>query len=123
MSRQVLVVDDNPGVREGLAKALRVEGFQVVTAENGVAGFAQAEAQSFDAILVDVMMPVLDGMRLYEALALARPQETKKIVFMSAWFDDPEVQRFLDRTGQPVIAKPFEIEGMVRLLRAFATPD
>lgn len=123
MTVRVLVVDDNRGVREGLAKVLTLEGFQVTTAENGVAAFAEAQARPFDAIVLDIMMPVLDGMRLYEALATELPEAATRILFVSAWFDDPDVQRFLDRTGQPVLGKPFDIHELVRLIKTLAATE
>ncbi len=123
MSTSVLVVDDNRGVRDGLAKALSLEGFRVSTAENGLAAFAETEKQPFDAIVLDIMMPVLDGMQLYETLAAEDPKAAKRIMFVSAWFDDPDVQRFLDRTGQPVLGKPFDIHELVRLIRTLAAPE
>ncbi len=123
MTARVLVVDDNRGVREGLAKVLALEGFQVTTAENGVAAFAEAQARPFDAIVLDIMMPVLDGVRLYEVLAAELPEAAKRIVFVSAWFDDPEVRRFLARTGRLVLAKPFDIHELVRLIRTTAPPE
>jgi two-component system response regulator MprA len=118
----VLVVDDNRGVRDGLAKALAVEGFQVRTADNGLAAFAEAQNQAFDAIVLDIMMPVIDGMHLYEALVAEDPAAASRVLFVSAWFDDPDVERFLRRTGRPVVAKPFDIHDIVRRVRLVAAP-
>jgi two-component system response regulator MprA len=118
----VLVVDDNQGVRDGLAKALAVEGFRVCTADNGLVAFTEARKQAFDAIVLDIMMPVIDGMHLYEALVAENPAAANRVLFVSAWFDDPDVERFLRRTGRPVVAKPFDIHDIVRRVRLLASP-
>lgn len=121
MKPSVLVVDDNQGVRDGLAKALAVDGFQVRTADNGLVAFSEARKQSFDAIVLDIMMPVIDGMHLYEALVAEDPAAANRVLFVSAWFDDPDVERFLRRTGRPVVAKPFDIHDIIRRVRLLAT--
>jgi two-component system response regulator MprA len=118
----VLVVDDNRGVRDGLAKALAVEGFQVRTADDGLSAFTEAQKHEFDAIVLDIMMPVIDGMHLYDALVAEQPAAADRVLFVSAWFDDPDVERFLRRTGRPVVAKPFDIHDIVRRVRLLAAP-
>lgn len=117
---RVLLVEDNHDVREGLARVLRQSGFQVVTAENGLEALAQLEGGSFQAVVSDIMMPVMDGIRLYQLLELRHPHMAKHVIFVSAWFDDPEVQAFLARTGRPILRKPFEIGDFVRAVEEVA---
>lgn len=116
----ILLVDDNHEVREGLAKVLRRSGFTVATAENGLEALAQLEGREFRAVICDIMMPVMDGIRLYQLLEARHPQVTKRVMFVSAWFDDPEVQAFLSRTGRPVLRKPFEIPEFIRAVQEVA---
>jgi two-component system NtrC family sensor kinase len=117
----VLLVDDNHEVREGLARVLRRSGFAVATAENGLEALEKlAESPSYRVVICDIMMPVMDGMHLYQQLEARHPQIAERVVFVSAWFDDPEVQAFLARTGRPVLAKPFEIPDLVRKVKEIA---
>ncbi len=116
----ILLVDDNHEVREGLARVLRRSGFTVATAENGLEALAQMEGQEFRAVICDIMMPVMDGIRLYQLLEARHPQLAKHVMFVSAWFDDPEVQAFLTRTGRPVLRKPFEIQDFIRAVQEVA---
>lgn len=106
----ILLVDDNRQVREGLARVLRRSGYSVDTAENGLEALADIEERKFRAIICDIMMPVMDGISLYEALQSRHPGAAQRVMFVSAWFDDPQVRTFLEKTGRPVLQKPFEIQ-------------
>lgn len=116
----VLLVEDNHEVREGLARVLRQWGFEVATAENGLEALAKLEGGTYRAVVCDIMMPVMDGIRLYQLLELRHPQMAKHVMFVSAWFDDPEVQAFLARTGCPILRKPFEINDFIRAVEEVA---
>ena len=116
----VLLVDDNQNVREGLARVLRRSGYAVATAENGLEALAALEGNRYRAIICDIMMPVMDGIRLYQLIEARHPDATKHVLFVSAWFDDPEVQSFLTRTGRPVLRKPFEIAELIKAVQDVA---
>ena len=116
----VLLVEDNHEVREGLARVLRRSGFEVATAENGLDALAKLEGEAFRAVICDIMMPVMDGIRLYQLLEVRHPEVAKHVMFVSAWFDDPEVQEFLTRTGRPILRKPFEIPDFIRAVQEVA---
>jgi two-component system NtrC family sensor kinase len=116
----VLLVEDNPEVREGLARVLRRSGYDVATAENGLDALAKLEGGEFGAVICDIMMPVMDGIRLYQVLEVRHPQMAKHVMFVSAWFDDPDVQAFLARTGRPILRKPFEMSDFLRAVEEVA---
>ena len=119
----LLLADDDVRVRDGLAKLLRRYGFRVETAENGVAALAEIQQKPFDAIVSDVRMPFMDGMRLYERLATDYPEAAQRMVFITGYTDDLNVREFLDITGQPVLTKPFDVVDLVRAVRAISRPD
>ncbi len=120
MGFSVLLVDDNRVLRDALAKVLAIEGFQVSTAENGLTAIAETRKQAFDAIVVEIMLPVIDGMCFYDALEGEDANAARRVLFVSAWYDDPDVERFLRRTGRSVLAKPFDIHELVRGVRTLA---
>lgn len=122
MTIDVLLADDDLRVRDGLAKVLRRYGFRVETAENGVAAFVEIQQKTFDAIVSDIKMPFMDGMRLYERVATDYPETAERVVFITGYADDLEVQEFLDATGQPVLRKPFDVVDLVRAVRAVTHP-
>ncbi len=119
-SPQVLLVDDNVVVRKGLAKALQAAGFAVTVAENGLAALMQIDVRQYRAIILDIMMPVMDGAHFYEQLVTEYPSAARRVLFVTAWADDPTVQSFLADTGRPVLQKPFEIEEFVDAVRRVA---
>ena len=116
---QVLLVDDNATVRRSLSRILEAQGLHALTAENGAVALLALEGRSFDAILCDIMMPIMDGMTFYDGLAAERPEQARRVIFISAWADEPLVREFLDRVGQPVLPKPFDLPVLVEAIRGF----
>lgn len=72
--RRILVIDDQPQVRTAVALALRAKSFEVVTAENGLAGLRAFRATPFDLAIVDIFMPEMDGVKLIKALRERNPK-------------------------------------------------
>jgi DNA-binding response OmpR family regulator len=119
----VLIVEDNPEVRTGLTRILTRSGFDVDQAENGLVALARLQHRAYQAIICDLMMPVMDGIRLYELLAHQYPETARRVLFVSAWFDDADVRGFLERSGRPVLRKPFDIDEFVRTVRTVAAQE
>jgi two-component system sensor histidine kinase/response regulator len=110
----VLVVDDNRVVRQGLTKALGTAGYEVETAANGLEALLVTERCSPDAIVCDIMMPVMDGMRFFERLVAVAPTLARRVLFVTAWADDPTFDNFLAQAGRPILHKPFEVPDLLR---------
>lgn len=100
----ILIVEDETNVRETLALNLRAEGYEVSTASDGEAGLAAARAETFDLIVLDVMLPGIDGLSLCRLLRkdsnvpililTARGTEVDKIVGLESGADDYIVKPF-----------------------------
>jgi CheY-like chemotaxis protein len=116
---RILVVDDEPDVVEVIAEILRVDGYDVAIAGDGAEALVALSQGSYDAILSDVVMPVLDGFGLYSQLLALRPALAKRMVFMAARFDAVDQ---LHDAGLPVLAKPFDIPELLRVLRGVLGP-
>ena len=86
MSDRVLIVDDDESLRESLELVLAAEGFEVVTAADGVAALGRLEASSFDVVLCDVRMPGMDGIELLPQLVRRLPGTP--VIMMSAYGTD-----------------------------------
>src|SRR5436189_4130681 len=76
-----LVVEDEPRLLRNLAKALREEGYAVDTAETGDAGLFKAETYNYDAVVLDIMLPRLDG---WEVLARLRKEKQTPVLMLTA---------------------------------------
>lgn len=86
-TKHILIVEDEPDIREAIAEALREAGYQVSTAENGLVGLTLAQTEHPDLILLDIKMPVLDGLGMLEQLRADAWGVTAKVVMLTAMDD------------------------------------
>jgi CheY-like chemotaxis protein len=113
--RRVLVIDDDPDLRELLSVVLKSEGYDVQTAENGAAGFSVLRTLVPDLIILDLLMPVMNGWQFREAQT-ALPQYARiPIVCLSGYHAARHQAAAL---GMPVcVQKPFDIDELVKIVR------
>lgn len=114
---KILVIDDDPQIRRFLERVLEQE-HQVVTAQDGKAALAQLSEQSFDAVIADVNMPVMNGRELYQQLVQQKHPLRDRFVFISGWIVSKEDQKFIESIGKPILYKPFDIEALKTAVRA-----
>src|SRR4029079_19449355 len=69
MAKRVLVVDDDPGIRDALRMILEYEGYQVLTAADGKSALSSLDAERVDAVLLDIKMPGMDGLETLDRIA------------------------------------------------------
>ncbi|HSE04970.1 MAG TPA: response regulator [Methylomirabilota bacterium] len=119
---RILVIDDERAVRELISDALKVEGHDVHTAENGKEGLDLIGQQRFDLVLCDLRMPEMDGQALYEEIQRDHPQVLKRIVFVTAQANSPDYGPFLRETGIPVIEKPFTLSQLRQAVSKMVGP-
>ncbi len=107
MSKEkILIVDDEPDILEFLTYNLEKEGFEVVQAGNGAEGLAQAKAENPDLIVLDIMMPEMDGVELCRQLRATPGFESTLIAFLTAREEDYSQIAALDVGGDDYITKP-----------------
>lgn len=112
---RVLVVEDEPRLLRNLAKALREEGYAVDTAEAGDDGLYKAENNCYDAIVLDVMLPRLDG---WEVLDRLRKQKQTPVLMLTARDAHSDRVRGLDTGADDYLVKPFDLPELLARLRA-----
>ena len=112
---RILVVEDDARLLKSLAKALREEGYAVDPAADGEEGLYKAQNCDYDAIVLDVMLPRLDGWQL-----LAELRKTKKtpVLFLTARDTLADRVRGLDGGGDDYLVKPFDLSELYARLRA-----
>ncbi|MEO5824067.1 MAG: response regulator transcription factor [Vicinamibacteraceae bacterium] len=113
---RVLVVEDDRSIAGFIATGLRQEGFAVDVAEDGVAGLELAQAGAYDAAVVDVMLPRLDGLSLVTALRHAAI--TTPVLFLSARHSVDDRVKGLQTGGDDYLAKPFAFAELLARLQA-----
>jgi CheY-like chemotaxis protein len=107
--RRILVVDDEDDIREVAQMSLEmVGGFEVTTAASAAEGIAIAAAERPDAILLDVMMPDMDGPTAFERLRADDRTREIPVILLTAKVQAADRRRFADLGVTAVIAKPFD---------------
>jgi two-component system, OmpR family, response regulator len=113
---RVLVVDDEPNITDLVAMALRYEGFEVETAGTGRAALAAVERFRPELLVLDVMLPDLDGFAVTERLKGMRSKVP--ILFLTARDEVEDKVRGLTLGGDDYVTKPFSLEELVARIRA-----
>ena len=113
---RVLVVEDDSSIAEFVASGLRQEGYAVDVADNGVDGLELARSQPYDAAVVDVMLPRLDGLSL--VTALRRADVGTPVLFLSARHSVDDRVRGLQTGGDDYLTKPFAFPELLARLQA-----
>jgi CheY-like chemotaxis protein/HPt (histidine-containing phosphotransfer) domain-containing protein len=117
---KILLVDDDELSRRMMELLLSGDGYNYDTASNGEEAVSAVRAQSFDIVLMDLQMPVMDG---FEATRIIRAWETEKrhtpIVALTAMLFDDEIQNCLDVGMDGCIEKPFNTEQLFQLIESY----
>ena len=112
---RVLVVEDEPDLRRGLVQALREEGYAIDEAGDGEEGLFKALSWDYDALVLDIMLPRLNG---WEALRRLRQQRKTPVLILTARDNVSDRVRGLDIGADDYLVKPFELVELLARLRA-----
>ena len=112
---RILIVEDEPDLLRSLAQALREEGYAVDTANNGEDGLFKAESYDYDAVVLDVMLPKLDG---WEILRRLRQAKKTPVLMLTARDQSRDRVKGLDTGADDYVIKPFDLPELFARLRA-----
>jgi DNA-binding response OmpR family regulator len=113
--KTILVVDDEPRMVEFITMNLELEGFRVVGAGNGYEALEKAAKDMPDLVILDIMMPHMDG---FETLESLRETSQVPVIFLSAKGDEADRIRGLDLGADDYIAKPFSTRELISRIKA-----
>ena len=121
---RVLLIEDEPSVSRLVQLIVELQGHEVIVADDGSRGFAMAQRHAPDAILLDLMMPIMDGFAALQALRDDERTAHIPVVVLSAIAKDTARQRCYDLGARAVVSKPFDTdELLVRLDAAIAESE
>ena len=115
IAMRILVVEDEPDLQRALARALRDEGYAVDTAANGDDGLFSAQNTDYDAVILDIMLPKLDG---WEILKRLRKSKKTPVLMLTARDTSRDRVRGLDTGADDYVVKPFDLPELLARLRA-----
>lgn len=110
----LLLIEDDPRIVEFLDRGLRAEGHTVEVASNGQLGLEKARAKAWDAIILDLMLPVLDGRELCRTLRMER--NTTPVIILTALDTTEDVVRGLRMGADDYLTKPFAFDELLARL-------
>ena len=114
----VLVVEDEANIRELVTLHLRLENIDAVEAADGLAGLDQSRARRFDAIVLDLMLPGLDGLTLCRAIRRDSANVETPILMLTARREESDKVLGLDSGADDYLAKPFGVREFMARVRA-----
>ncbi len=114
MSRKILIVDDNEELAENLAELLELEGFDPFVFTSPTEALAKNDELAFDAALLDIRMPGIDGIALCSALAKTHPRAT--FVLMTAFTSEKRLADVAGSGASAVLKKPLPLDQLLSLL-------
>ncbi|HLU95889.1 MAG TPA: response regulator transcription factor [Thermobifida alba] len=115
-ARTVLIADDDRAIRDSLERALQLEGYRTRTAADGVEALTAVHADPVDLLILDVMMPGVDGLGVCRVLR-AEGDRTP-ILMLTARVETPDRVAGLDAGADDYLPKPFELDELLARIRA-----
>jgi two-component system NtrC family sensor kinase len=119
---RILVVEDEPEVAEVLREALEAQGHEVEVASDGESARARLDRGGIDLVISDLRMPRMSGPELYEKIVAGHPEMSRRVVFSTGDLVSAETRRFCERTGNPVLEKPFDLGEVGRVVARALVP-
>jgi len=114
---KILIVDDDGGIRMLLSKFLEREGFEIVVAEDGLEGVEIAKKTQPDIIILDVVMPRMDGITAARLIKFYKPLAEVPIIFLTAKDADKEIELAQEARADVYITKPFDVHQVIHVVK------
>ena len=113
-TKKILVVDDDPYILLSLEFLMKKNGFDVMVARNGHEALELVEKQVPDIVLLDIMMPDVDGYAICKHIKSSKKLKDAKVVFMSAKSKESDIQKGYDLGASLYVTKPFSTRQLLK---------
>jgi CheY-like chemotaxis protein len=114
---RILALDDEPSIRAFLKKVLAASGMDCDPYQDGAQALEGLRDTTYDVMLIDHRMAGMSGTEFYDAAIEFRPELAKRAVFMSGDVLNPDLRGFATQRGIRLLAKPFDIDAVIRVVR------
>jgi putative two-component system response regulator len=116
--KRILVVDDDPDILTLEERILKREGYEVVTAMDGESAMAMIRSHEFDLVLLDIMMPGIDGFEVSRSLRKESEGKPVPVVFVTARDDADSMREGFRSGGTVFLSKPFTANQLLRVVNS-----
>jgi len=117
--KKILVVDDEKIILKVIESRLKSAGYVVVTANDGEEGLAKAKAEQPDLVILDIMMPKMDGTQMREAMRANERTRKIPVIFLTAILNKKEAELTGHKIGEDLIlAKPFDGQELLATIKS-----
>jgi len=118
MAKKLLIVDDEPHILELVGAILESNGYEVEKADNGKDALAKLDTESFDLVLLDMMMPGMSGREVCDKIRKNEKTKDQKVIFLTvARFSETGKKILDDMKVSDYITKPFENEDLIKRIK------
>jgi len=117
-TRTILIVDDEPDILEMVSLLLESEGYRALEAPGGAEALVVLERERVDLVLLDIMMPEMDGHEVLDRIRTDAVGGRPVVVMLTAKNDIDDIARSLDRGADGFVAKPFDLDNLLELVAA-----
>jgi len=114
--RSILIVEDDPAIRQGMRDALRFSGFDTLEAEDGPTGLEIAVKAEYDLLLLDLVLPGKDGLEILQAVRAGRP--TLPVIILTARGEESDRVQGLSLGADDYVVKPFSVKELLARIEA-----
>lgn len=114
MKSKILVVDDSPTIRKFMTIALKVKGFEIISASDGMEALELLPNTKVDLIITDLNMPNIDGFNLISRIRSNEAYTNTPIIVMSNLSDNEDIERALQLGANSYIIKPFDQNSIIK---------
>ena len=118
--KKILVVEDEPDIRELLANYLISDGYKVTEAEDGVSAIELFSKDKFDLVILDILIPKIDG---YGVCEVVKKQSDVPVIFLSALGDENSMVKGYDSMADDYVTKPFSMPVFLKKVKAVLRRD
>lgn len=122
MTKKILVADDDPAIQKVLFQTFQLEGYEVATASDGEEALSELEGELPDVVVLDVMMPKLDGFDVLKRIRANPRTKTLPVILLTARSSQEDIWQGWQSGVDYYMTKPFDVEDLLKFLEHVLTP-